>query len=382
MEIRSLKLKDNKYGNRWKEEIVDRWDYDDCKADKEFAEGWISMDCCLYDKADELIYLGITSFVSDIFKAYDRKADKFIDLGYDRVVDKFDAKFHRSLVFGKDNNIYAAIALLHDVDKYYDAPGSAIVRYNKETKEIAKVGIPIPHTYIQSIVIDEKKENIYCQCFAPEYLAVYNIESGETRNLGLIGTAYGGMVQGENLIMDNDGCVWINWSLTRAWQDNPGADGVRLAKYDPKADKMHFFKKGLPKSDGSYGTIKSESLINFGDGYLYAGADNGSFYRINTETADAEYLFTPTPDRRSRLSSAVKAEDGVAYAVTGRDGECELLRILYKEGKFEKLGAIADKDGTKLWQCHDMTIAEDGTLYICENDSPHRSSYLWEIKEY
>ena len=35
--------------------------------------------------------------------------------------------------------------------------------------------------------------------------------------------------------------------------------------------------------------------------------------------------------------------------------------------------------GISPWQIHDMSFAEDGTIFAGENDNPYRSSYLWEI---
>jgi len=187
------------------------------------------------------------------------------------------------------------------------------------------------------------------------------------------------MAQGENIVLDNNSCLWANWSLTRAWQSDPGPDAVRLCKYDPVQEQMVFFQKGLPRPDGKYGTAKAEAYFNFGDGFVYASAGNGSFYRIDPETGDATLLFTPTPDRRSRLSSMVKTEDGVAYGITGRDGNCEVMRVFYKNGTFEKLGPVATPEGDTMFQCHDIVATDDGVLYACENDNPYRSSYLWEI---
>jgi hypothetical protein len=33
-----------------------------------------------------------------------------------------------------------------------------------------------------------------------------------------------------------------------------------------------------------------------------------------------------------------------------------------------------------MWQCHDVAITPDGTLYAGENDHPRRSGYLWQIE--
>jgi hypothetical protein len=379
MNIRTIKLHDEDFGNEWFDAVLDQRDYADMKADARWRKNWISFDCALYDAERERIYLGITSFDSDIFKAYDIRQDCFVDLGYGSLANEFEAKFHRSLVWGADGCVYAAIALLHDVDNYWNAPGSPIVKYDPRSGAITKLGVVVPHVYIQSIAIDNTRNVIYCLCLPPERLAKFDLNTGTPTDLGLIGNSCA-MAQGENVVIDDDGCLWSNWAVLRAWQSDPGVDSVRLCKYDPKTEQISFLNTGLPRSDGSHGFAKAEALFNFGDGFLYASGANGSFYRIDTQAGKAEYLFTPTPERPSRLSSLAKAEDGIAYGVTGREGKCELMRINYKIGTFEKLGPMIDQDGKSLWQNHDIVITDDGILYVCENDNPYRSSYLWEVK--
>ena len=377
--IRSLKLRQESFGNQWVDAVLDHWHYDDFSQNHRWRQGWISFDCALYRPEEDRIYLGITSFDADIFRAYDRKRGEFLDLGYHKIANRFDGKFHRSLVQGNDGCIYAAVALLHDVDKYLEAPGSPIVKYDPRAGTLTKLGIPFPHVYIQSLILDNQADMLYGICFPPEMLVSFDLKTGKSRNLGLVGSGIGGMTQGENIILDDEGCVWCNWSLTRAWQDSPGVDAMRFCKYDPRQQRMIFLDRGLPFPDGRYGTVKAESYFNFHDGYLYASGFNGSLYRIEPKTGNATFLFTPTPDRPSRLSSLVKTDGGMAYGVTGRKGKCELLQFNYREGTFEKLGEILDEEGNSLWQCHDILRTTDGRIYVCENDNPHRSSFLWEI---
>jgi hypothetical protein len=380
MKIRSLKLQQAQFGNRWFEEVRNRWVYDDFLANQDWRQGWISFDCALHRPEDDRVYLGITCFdANGIFKAFDRKEDRFVDLGYHRVADPFDAKFHRSLAQGPQGQLYAAPALLHCCDKHLQAPGASIVKYDPAGGIIQKLGVALPHVYVQSLVLDAEGTFLYLLCFPPEYLARYDLRSGRAEILGLLGSGYGGIVQGENIVLDDEGCVWSNWSLTRAWQDEPGPDAIRLCKYDPRQGRLVHFRKGLPQINGNPGFAKAEGLFNLGDGWVYASGANGSLYRVNPTDGDAQYLFTPTPDRRSRLSSLAATEPGIAYGVTGRDGNCELMRVHYSEGKFEKLGRIADEDGEPMHQCHDIVAAPDGVLYACENDNPYRSGYLWEI---
>ena len=107
MQVKALRLQDVDYGDQWDEEIEDRWEYNDFRADSAWREGWISMDSVYHNADDDRVYLGITSFNADIFRAYDRATGEFVDLGYAKVANPFDAKFHRSLVrWEKDGCLY------------------------------------------------------------------------------------------------------------------------------------------------------------------------------------------------------------------------------------------------------------------------------------
>ena len=378
MQIRTHKLYNHQFGNQWFTELEDRWNYADYKRDSAWRKEWISFDCALYRPEDDRLYLGITSFAADIFKAFDRKTGAFVDLGYASVADPYDAKFHRSLIRANDGCLYGAVALLHDVDHYFDAPGSPLIRYNPATGELTRLAPPMPHVYIQATAYDSSRETLYCLCLPPEYLLAVDLRTQEVTNLGLVGPGIAGMAQGENLVIDDDGCVWCNWAVTRAWQNTPGVDAHRLCKYDPRKGRIHFFETGLPHPDGSAGFAKAEAFFNFGDGAIYASGANGSLYRLDPASGAAEFLFTPTTGRPSRLSSMAKAADGVAYGVTGRAGKCELMRVHYTAGTYEKLGPI-EIEGDALWQNHDIVYTPDGSIFICENDNPYRSSYLWEV---
>jgi len=379
MRIRTLKLRDAHFGNQWFEQVEDRWEYADFRRDPAWRDGWISMDCTLYTREDERVYLGVTSFAADIFHAYDRRAGAFVDLGYARVADPFDAKFHRSLVrWQRDGCVYGAVALLHDVDRFWEAPGGAIVRFDPASGELTKIGIPLPHLYIQSICLDQDRGAIYGFTFTPERLFRFHLHDRRTDDLGPISSGMA-MAQGENIALDSEGCVWTGWHVTRAWQNAPGADSFRLCKFDPRADRLRFFDAGLPLPDGRYGYAKVEGLFPLGPDRLYASGANGSLYRIDLDSGRGTFLGTPIADRRSRLASLALGPDGYAYGVTGRDGQCELLRFDPRTERYELLGPVVAGD-ERCWQVHDVAIAADGTLYAGENDNPCRSGYLWEIE--
>lgn len=380
MKIRTHKLKDHDFSDAWKEQTEDRWNYTDFLVDAHWRKDWISFDGVVAHPENGLVYCGITSFDADIFKAWNRKAEKWVDCGFSQVADPYDAKFHRSMQLSQDaSTLYMATALLHDIDRYWDAPGGGIFRHDVASGKTEKLGIPIPHNYIQSIALDEKRGVIYALHFTPERLSVFDLETNTARDLGPIGSG-AAMAQGENLVLDDDGNCWCGWNVTRAWQSTPGADASRLCKFDVMQNKIVYFDHGLPRADGAYGTEKLEGLFNLGTGCLYASGGNGSLYRIDSQNGSAKYLGTPIPNRYSRLTSLALHSDGYAYGITGRDGNCNLLRFDPRDDSYELGDSIVDGDGVAMWQCHDVDITPEGVLYAGENDHSRRSSYLWEVE--
>ena len=385
MHVTAHRLRDRRFGSQWSEQIEDRWEYADFLKDSGWRKDWISFDCLCHDPATDTIYCGITSFDADIFWGWRRKDREWFDCGYGRVRDRYDAKFHRSLVrHPHEGCLYASQALLHDIDRFMEAPGASIVRYDPRTNAIAKLGVPMPHVYIQALVLDPGRNLLYGQTFTPENLFTHDLGTGQSRWIGPIGSGFS-MAQGENLVLDDHGNVWGAWGVTRAWQSNPGADQHRLFRYRPGAGRIEYLDAGLPHPDGRYGYSKPEGFFNFHTGDLFVSGAGGTLYRVDPRSGEAEFLFGAVGDegrgRRSRLAAMVLAPDGFAYGVTGRDGECELLQFHPVSGRWQLLGPVRDAaTGEGPWQIHDICVTPDGTLYAGENDNPARSGYLWEIK--
>ncbi|MEN6605137.1 MAG: hypothetical protein ABFD86_22235 [Bryobacteraceae bacterium] len=378
MKITALKLKDRSFDN-WHAEVQNRWNYKDLKQDGAYCRDWISFDCCLYLPHANRVYCGITSLQGDVFWGYDRATKSFFDCGYGAISEPYDAKFHRSLVHrSKDGCLYAAVALLHDIDKYWDAPGGGIVRYDPVTGKIEKIAIPLPHHYIQSICLDEARDVIYGLTFTPERMFRFHIPTLETVDLGPISSGMS-FTQGQNVELDGEGCAWSAWTVTRAWQDLSGPDSHRLCKYDPATARIQFFNTGLPDPNGGEGNVKLDGLAALGPYGLFATGGNGSVYRIDTTTGRVTWLATPIPGRPSRLSSLKRGPDGAAYGVAGMQGNCTVVRFDPAKEHVELLGPLADGD-CSCWQIHDVVVTPDGVIYACENDNPYRSSYLWEIQ--
>ncbi len=48
MKIRSLKLKNRHFGDAWRAQVEDRWDYDDFLKNEAWRKDWISFDGVVY----------------------------------------------------------------------------------------------------------------------------------------------------------------------------------------------------------------------------------------------------------------------------------------------------------------------------------------------
>lgn len=380
MKVTAKKLKDARFDN-FHTEVEGRWDYERFVGGQhpDWFEDWISFDCLLADDQRDTIWCGLTCFATDIFYAYDRETDQFRSMNYSEVGDRYDAKFHRSLLFDADGKIWAATALLHDVDRYLDAPGGALVRFDPTTEELQIVTRPMPHLYIQSIAMDVERRIIYGQTFTPERLFRYDLADGAVTDLGPIGSGFQ-MAQGEAVVVDRSGACWGSWGLTRAWLNQPGPDALRLWRYHPDKERIEFFQHGLPRVDGSHGFAKLDGAHVGPDGAIYMGTAEGLLCRVDPQTAQVRAIGKPCPARR--MAGLICGPDDKLYGTAGSDGMVMAFSYDPDKDELQTLGRIVDAEiGECAWHIHGLAMTRDGTIYAGENDVPYRSGYLWEITD-
>lgn len=379
LSARALKLKDGRFPAAEAAEAAwGVWDYDDFldPRHRDWYENWISFDCLLADDRRGVLWCGIATFTGDIFWAWDLKERRFRSLDYPKVGDRYDAKFHRALLYDRRGTIWAATALYHDLDRYHDAPGGAIVRFDPDAERLEVVARPIPHVYIQSILLDPKRDILYGQTYTPEHLFAYDLQSGKTTDLGLLGAGTS-LAQVEQLAIDRNGTLWGTYAAGRAWSNAPGPVPYRLWRYHPDDGKRTYLKVGLPSLDGK-GFVRQDGAHTGPDGAVYMGTLEGLLCRIDPDSGKLDVIGKPAPGRR--LTGMVNGPDGNLYGSCGRDGMAHLFRLHPGSGNLDNLGPIFDPElGEGAWQVHDLAVMADGTFYAGENDVPHRSSYLWEI---
>lgn len=376
LEVRAYVLEDFEFYN-WDLEIDPLWEYEDWVKHKEYYNRWISFDCLAYDSARKSLYCGLARFNSDILYVFDLENKEFRSLGYKRVADPYDAKFHKSLELDSDGTLYGAIAGYHDINKQFEAPGGAIVKYDPNSGKVKRLCIPIPHAYIQSIVMDRTRKLIYGFTLYPERFFSYNLRTGEVKDIALIGSGFE-MCQPHKGAIDLDGNVWGTWGRTRAWHDVPGARSIRLFKYSPDEGRIYWLDKGVyNKATGYCEAI--DGAVTGSDGYIYIGTKNGNLVRLDPQTADVEFIATPCGG--GRLAALAFGPDGMLYGIGGQLNEATLFAFDTRRGRLWKLGRIFDsKLDAAAGKIHDMVITEDLVIYAGENDNWTRASYLWECE--
>lgn len=379
--VRAHVYRDRHFDN-WEREVAGRWTIEDLRADPGYRHDWISFDCLRWDQEREQLYIGLTAIDTDIFHVFCPGDGTFRSLGFPRISDRFDAKLHRSLEVGGDGCLYLATALLHDVDQQRQARGGKIVRYSSRDDEFQVLATPVPHHYIQSIVLDRERNSIYGFTYPAEFMFRYDLNTGESRVLAYIGNGVM-MSQPHNAVLDQSGRLWGTWGESRAFEDLPGPVPIRLFSYDPDTDTFTWFSHGLPKVSLD-DPARVDHMMVARDGSIYVGTTTGGFSRLDPTTGSVDDLGKPFAG--PRLAGLVEGPDGCIYgagnAGYAEDGIGQARVFSYHPGRnhLEDLGPIYDPArGAGAAKIHMLVSTPNGTLFAGENDNTLRSSYLWEI---
>lgn len=379
MRAQALVLKDRRFDD-WHQRVSGRWSIEDLRADPRYREDWISFDCLAWDQEQRIMFMGLTAINNDIFWTFDPATDAFMSLNFGRIGDRFDAKFHRSLVQDDDGSYVAATAMLHDMDQQRQARGGKLVRYRPDTDVYDLLDVPVPSMYIQSIVLDRERRLVFGFTYPAEYMFVHDLKTGESRTVAYIGNSR--MVcQAHCAVFDRRGRLWGTWGENRAFEDEPGRWPIRFFRYDPDADDFEWFSHGPPKAHpGDAGNLDHMLLAD--DGFIYLGGVAGGLSRLDPDSAEVVFLGKPFAGKR--LAGLVQARDGFVYGAgnegvdrEGR-GTARMFRYDPSRNTFDDLGAIFDpqRDDGAI-KIHMLVEGEDGVLYAAENDHLWRSSYLW-----
>ncbi len=392
--LRSMRL------DGW-ESISENWSYKDLKSNASWRVGWISFDSLFWNHGDNCLYCGLNSIDGDILYRFNPAKDNFESLGTQRWADPFDVKIHRTLLQNPEQgDFYFGTSLLHDADQQQEAPGGKLVRYDWRSDRYEILGIPMPHLYVQSIAADWKREIIYGFTYPAEFAFRFDLKTRSGRPLGYIGNSIT-MAQAHNGVVDKYGNFWGTYAETRAWDERPGKTPIRLFKYHPDADRIHFFEFGLSrKSEASFLVGSQEmpdreaglpdmtecrqkedygycdSMAYDGERYIYAGTVAGVLCRIDIEENRVEKIANIMPS--GRCPALCFDMHGRVYAAGGMRGKTALSRFNPMTMQLEHWSKLKDSNGVSPARIHDIAVDVTGRVWLAENDNHERSSYLWE----
>src|ERR1043166_2543532 len=231
----------------WNERFSGRGHYRDLVADATWRKGWISVDAVTWNPSDRKVYCGLNSIDGDLLYAFDPETVEFECLNTQSWADEFDSKIHRALLRNpKDGCFYFGTSLLHDADQQQDAKGGKLVKYDPRRRDYDVLGVPFPHLYIQSIAADFQRGILYAFTYPAEFVLRFDLKTRQARALAYVGNAIL-FAQPHNAIVDKQGNLWGTYAETRAWDEVPSQQPVRLFRYNPDTDKFTWFDYGLSR---------------------------------------------------------------------------------------------------------------------------------------
>lgn len=397
--VHALRLRDVQL-NGWREKISGRWHYRDLVADKDWFHGWISFDTLCWDEARGTLFCGLNSLDGDLLYRFDPASRRFASCHTQRWADPFDSKIHRALLKSPvDGKLYFGTSLLHDADQQHEAPGGKLVSYDPDSDRFEILGIPEAHLYLQSIAADWQRGILYAFTYPAEFLVRFDLPTRASRRLAYIGNAIS-FAQPHNAVVDATGKLWGTYAETRAWDETPGAQPIRLFSYDPDSDRFNWLARGLSRRDDADQLLRDpparfsvanettetrhkddygfcDSMVYDGGRYIYAGTVAGVLCRIDTRDGSVQKIAHVMPAGRL---PAMAIHDGALYAAGGVKGQTQVVRWVIESDRIEDLGELVEPaTNQRPARIHDMAIDSAGRIYLAENDHHSRSSYLWML---
>lgn len=384
----------------WRERMVGRISYQELVADPKWFHGWISFDAVTFNPRDGMIYCGLNSLDGDLLYRFDPAKETFEGLGTRQWTDRYDVKIHRTLLANPDDGcLYFGTSLLHDLDDQKQARGGKLVRYDPSTGRYELLATPAPRLYLQSIAADWSRAVIYSFTYPAESVIRTDLRTRQSELVAYIGNSLM-LAQPHNAVVDRNGWLWGTWAETRAWDEITGPQPIRLFKYHPGRDELIGFDHGLPRWDqpeqllpelapatavsGALAGTRHrtdhgfcDSMAYDGGRYIYAGTVAGVLCRIDIDTGKVEKLANAVSTGRF---PALAIQDGVLHGAGGMNGQTQLIRWDTRSDRLERFSDLEDRAiGQRPARIHELAVADDGRVYLGENDNHDRSSYLWSV---
>jgi hypothetical protein len=334
---------------------------------REFRTRRYSFVSMRWHRGRKRLFIGTTNPGGDLLVEFNPGSGRFRTCSYHRsgLRGETEAKIHKGIWLDeRDDSLVFATSTLSPISHTIDTPGGKLLRYHIADRRFEVVAQPMRGQYYQATSYDPARDRAY-------------LFSLPGLGFAVVDTATGTLLRFDTMesiphigAIDDDGGVWGTWSIGRH----------AFFRYLPDEDRYEFpkgcaFPEAAQAASVMYpGAGPIDSMINGGDGFLYAGSARGEVVRIHPQSKEIKYLGKPFPG--IRLPGMTVGDDGYLYMCGGSDGAPHLARYDRDAEQLEYLGRIVADDGTTCYRCHEI-VAVDGTIYVGETDNRERSGYLW-----
>lgn len=241
--------------------------------------------------------------------------------------------------------------------------GGKILLYDPDSRTAQAVGSVQPFNYVQSMIVDPKRQRAYGHTLGDCHFFVADLEKQTVEDHGRISTfAF------HNLVVTPAGIVY------GAWIDFDLKNKLRVLRFDPAKGYLErlsatYLDDPGPRIQGNRGI---DQWLVHSKGEIYVGmAGNGILYKFDEEKLCLEEI--GAAGAGGRLTSLVEDEQG-RVIFTGGFPMMHVGRYDPKSRKLEDFGPITDRYEKIYFH---GGVYRDGTLYLAETDSGVAS--LWEV---
>ena len=254
------------------------------------------------------------------------------------------------------------IKSLAEWDRRKSAPGGHLVRYDPANGKHEDFGLPVPLTYIHSLVYDDTRQRAYGHTIPGNHFFVADLKSKQLINHGRISR-----FSFHSMAVAPDGKVFGSYIAS---------DGkLRLLEYDPDEDHLSRTDSVILMDPGAavQGNIGLDAWCVTRRGEMYFGTvANALLHRLHYQDRRVE-LLGQAPGQQ-RIATMCEGEDDVLYLTVGFP-HAHVVRYDTRKAKFEDLGTVCTEVPMVYFHADAW---DDGVLYLGETDG--FSPSLWRIE--
>lgn len=254
-------------------------------------------------------------------------------------------------------------------DRTKSDPGAKLMHYDPETQSARVIGELPPFFYVQSLLVDAKRNQAFGHTLPDNHFFHLDIDDGTVRSYGHISD-----FAHHNMVVTPDGICYGGW-LDRA------VGALKLLKFDPKKARLEYLDNTIladigRKVAGNQG-IDSWIVTRSGEIYMGTVAD-ALLFRFDAHSETFERIAQLAEG--GRVTSIDEDDDGVLWIGAGYP-HMHLVRFNPKETGTDRLKDFGPVNSTYERCYFHGSCCFEGRLYLAETDGFSPSLHIVDLKD-